>query len=68
MLSANIVAFISCRSRLTIMLPSSARGEKRSGGGGGQGRLPDINTRRLKYELISSFKLVDDKVRHQGGC
>ena len=46
-LSANIVSFISCRSRLTIMLTGAASGEKGRGGGGGQVRLPDVNTRRL---------------------
>ena len=31
-LSANTVAFTSCRSRLTIMLACAGRGEKGSGG------------------------------------
>jgi hypothetical protein len=60
-LLANTVAFISCRSRLTIILVGAAKGEKGNGGGGGQVKLPDVNTEKLsdlKYELVCHFKLT----------
>ena len=37
-LSANTVAFINCRGRLTKVLAGAARGENQSKGGGGQVR------------------------------
>ena len=42
-LSANTVAFISCRNRLTKVLVGAAREEKESKGGGGQVRLLNVN-------------------------
>jgi hypothetical protein len=41
------------------------REEKESGDGGGQRRIPDVNTRRLsglKYELVCCFELVPDMI------
>ena len=43
------------------MLAGPAKGGKGSKGGGGQGRLSDVDTRRLsglKYKFICCFKLV----------
>ena len=59
-LSANTVAFISCRHRLTKVLAGAARGKRES-----RERLPDVATRRLsglKYKLICHFKLAVDMV------
>ena len=69
-LSANTVAFISCRCRLTKVLADAARGEKGSKGGRGQVRLLVVDTRKLlglKYELICYFKLVMDMVGGESG-
>ena len=58
-LSANTVAFISCRSRLTKVLAGAA------GRGGGRVRLSNVDTRRvlgLKYKLIYCFILAVDIV------
>ena len=63
-LSPNIVAFISCRSRLYKVSAGSARGQTGSKVGGGQMRLLDVDTRRLsglKYKLTCHFKLAVDK-------
>ena len=46
-LSANTVAFISCRNRLTNVCAGAARGKKGSKDGESQVRLPDVDTRRL---------------------
>ena len=46
-LSANPVAFISCRRRLTKVLAGAAREEKGSKGGGGQVKLSDVGNWRL---------------------
>ena len=43
-LSANTVAFISCRRRLNQVLAGAVRGEKGSKGRGGRVRLPDVDT------------------------
>ena len=40
--SVNIVAFISCRGRLTKVLPGAAKGETGSKGGGSRVRLSDF--------------------------
>ena len=64
-LSANTVAFMSCRHRLTKVLAGAGRWEKGSKGGGGRMRLSNIDTERLsrlKYKLICHFKLVADMV------
>ena len=64
-LSANTVAFISCRCRLTKVLAGASREEKGSKDGGGQVRLLDVDTGRLtglKYKLICRFKLAADTV------
>jgi hypothetical protein len=64
-LSANTVAFISCRSRLTKVLAGDDRGEKGSKGGERRVRLPDVDTGRLsglKYKFICCFKLAADMV------
>jgi hypothetical protein len=64
------VAFINCRSTLTKVL-GAVTGEKGSKGGGGQVRLPDVDTgrlSRLKYKLNVNHKLRDatpDHVRCQ---
>ena len=45
------------------MLAHAARGEKERGGGKGQVRLLDVDTRRLtglKYKLICCFELAAD--------
>ena len=60
-LSANTVAFISCRGILTIVLAGAIRGEKVCGGGGGRVRLIDVDTGRLlglKYELAVDNSLL----------
>ena len=46
-LSANIVAFISCRGRLTTVLAGATRGEMGSKSGGGRVRLSDVDTWEL---------------------
>ena len=59
-LSANTVAFTSCRSRLTKVLAGAAKGKKGSTDRGDQVRLPDNYTGRvwgLKYKLIQRKKL-----------
>jgi hypothetical protein len=43
-LSANTVAFIGSRIRLTKVLAGAARGEMGSKGGGGRVRLSDVDT------------------------
>ena len=63
--SANTVAFISCRSRLVKVLAGAAREEKGSMGQECQVKLLDVDTRRLsglKYKLICHFKLAVDMV------
>jgi hypothetical protein len=45
-LSANIVAFISCRHRLTKVLVGAARERKGSKDEGGRVRLSDVDTVR----------------------
>ena len=60
-LSANAVAFICCRSRLTKVLASATRGEMGSKGGGGWVRLSDVDIRELagfQSELICRFILA----------
>jgi hypothetical protein len=43
-LSANTVAFISCKSRLIKLLAAAAKGEKESKGGGGRVRLHSLSS------------------------
>ena len=43
-LSANTVAFISCRGRPTQVLAGAIRGEMGSKGGGSRVRLSDVDT------------------------
>ena len=65
-LSANTVAFVSYRRRLTRVLAGAARAEKGSKCWGGQVKLLNVYTRRLtgfKYKLICRFKLAADMVR-----
>ena len=48
------------------MLAGVARGEKGIGSGGGQERLPDVDTGRLSglnYKLVCHFELAQDLVR-----
>ena len=61
-LSANTVAFISSRHRLTKVLAGAARGEKGSKGGGGHQMLIPGRLSRLKYKLICHFKLAANMV------
>ena len=59
------MAFISCRSRLTKVLPDAAKVKKGSKAGGGQVRLSNVGAGRLlglKYRLICLFKLAADMV------
>ena len=59
------MAFISCRNRLTKVLVFATREEKGTKDGGGQMRLPDIDTgglSGLKYKLVCHFKLATDVV------
>ena len=46
-LSANTVAFITCRRRLTKALACAPRGEKGSKGGGGRVRLSNVDNREI---------------------
>ena len=65
-LSANTVAFISCRSRLTKVLGAATREKKGSMDGRGLLNLPNVGTGRLlglKYKLICHFKLMANIVR-----
>ena len=48
-LSANTVAFISCRGTLTKVLAGAARGKTGSKGGGGRVRLLDVDTWELAH-------------------
>ena len=62
-LSTNTLAFISCRSRLTVMLACTARGMKGCGGEGCPVRLLDVDTGRLlglKYKLVCRFEFAAD--------
>ena len=62
-LSANTVALISCRRRLTKVLAGAARGEKGSKSGGDQVRLSDVNTERmsrLKQQRIYKVRLLQN--------
>ena len=47
-LSANTVAFISCKNRLTKVLAGAARGKMGSKVGGGQVGLSDVDTREFR--------------------
>ena len=62
-LSANAVAFISCRNRPTVKIAGAAKDSGAKGNGVKESwvRLTDVNTRslsRLKYKLVYHFKLA----------
>ena len=50
-LSANTVAFISCRRRLTKVSAGATKGEERKWEWGVQVRLSNVDTRRLKWHI-----------------
>ena len=64
-LSANAVAFITCRHRLNKVLAGAARVKKGSKSGGSRVRISNVDTGRLtgfKFKLICCFKLAADMV------